>query len=461
MPLQVINKPNNELGELSQGLSIASQIYALYQKVQGDKHKKQAVARSVGALSLPVMQEEEPEEEIKALEAPPEVLAPAGLEQFSKDLAAKLEQKRAMTGGKDIAAGETGVDQTDMSTVFNAISELPLTGDIPFAEVTDMIFKNFEKSWNPTAQSMINQVLGDALGELTKDPKQTMKEDTALTKQVKDVFFPDEEKEFDEKGLLASNPELELKTVSTTGTRTYGKKGESKDFQDWEEAQRWTESHPQEGFEWKIDRKGEGFDVVAVKKTKEPDDKAKKITPTYQTIVGISEDLMNPGMDYEDTMHNAQVKYNLDGVKLPSPADQAERAHGMFEGILFDEDNEYISEEGFVNDEEAYADYYKDYEKYAEKYYKETGQILPKKFLSLEEAGKFTKNTWGTGKKGESRPVLNEEEIPWEWQKDLDTTEEFYKEMTRSGLSPEDYDLDKLVKDKGLDRERLKKLVNK
>ena len=453
MPLEVIQRPNkNELGQLSGALSVASQVFDLYQKIQANKYQKEKMPRLIGGLPMSGLAEEVEEEEKALMEVPEEITAPPGLEQFSKDLAAKLEEKRKMMGGKEGA----GIDQPDINTIFNAISGLPLTGNVPFGEITNMIFKNFDKSWSPIAEDMLSKILGSGISELTTDPRETLAKNVGLSKEVRDIFFPEQEvkeptsewkqwlsenpgkgiedywkaknpegEKFDEQKFLAENPDFQQTGQSSTGTKSYGRK---------------------------------------------PTSGSDKLVPTYQTIKTINEDLQNPGNDYDEVLHNAQIKYNLEGVDLVSKADQAKVAYEKFPAIMMGE--EYIDEKGFIKDEEAYADYYKDYEKFSKIYYEETGEMLPKKFLSLEEAGKYEKLTWGTGEKGGYKPVVNEADVPWSWEKTAttkksgttqptDPTEELYDEMTRSGLTPDDYDLDALVKDKGIDREKLKKLVNK
>ena len=365
MPLEVIQRPNkNELGQLSGAISVAGQIYDLYQKIQKNKYQKSVIPTLIGGLpqASPSMSEveelyeeqtgknseEKPmsKEEQMLMNVPEAITAPPGLKQFSEDLAKKLEEKRQMFGGKE----GTGIDQPDINTIFNAISGLPLTGNVPFTEMTDMIFKNFDKSWSPLAENMLSKILGSGISELTKSPTETLKENVGLSKEVRDVLFPEEkeptsewkqwlsenpgkgiedywvakkgkEVPFDEAKFLAENPDFQQTGQSSTGTKSYGRKT-----------------------------------------TTESD----KLVPTYQTIKTINEDLMNPGNDYDEVLHNAQVKYNLKDVDLVSKADQAKRATDMFEGIITDVDEPFIDEKGFIKDEEAYADYYKDYEKYAE-----------------------------------------------------------------------------------------------
>jgi len=443
MPLEVIQRPNkNELGQLSGALSVASQVYDLYKKIQANKYQKEKMPRLIGGLPQSAPAAEVEEEEKALMEVPEAITAPPGLEQFSKDLAAKLEEKRKMMGGKE----GTGIDQPDVNTIFNAISGLPLTGNIPFAEMTDMIFKDFKNNWSPLAENMLSKILGSGISELTKDPRETLGENVGLSKEVRDIFFPEEiVKEptsewkqwlsenpgkgiedywkaknpegtpFDEEKFKQENPDFELSTQSSTGTRTWKKKADE---------------------------------------TKE----ANKLIPTHETIMSLSEDLSNPGNDYDTIMHNASLRYDLTNVDLPTKADQAKIAYDKFPAIMMGE--EYIDEKGFIKDEEAYADYYKDYEKYAKKYFEETGEVLPKKFLSPEEAGKYTKNTWGTGEKGGYKPVVNDKGTPWNWQSETDATQEFYNELQRSGLKPEDYNLDELSREQGVDIEKIRKMIN-
>ena len=372
-------------------------------------------------------------------------------------------------------------DKMEFNDLYKFVSELP-TGKTDWGNTLGVFKERLEKgrALGTQAQQLLQMIGIDMKPENTR---QKVEQDFNFAKKIQDLGKEDEpsnmyehwkadpenvekfmnigkeKKEvFDDDAFLQANPDMILKSQSSTGTRTYGLKSTSDkkwDFDSWKDAQAFVDSHDQKGFEWKIDPVKDGFNVTAVKKDSGTGGGTKKITPTYQTINTVADDLTNPSIDYDTTMHNAQIKYNLEGVKLPTKADQAERAYNMFEQVIFDEDNEFIDEKGFVNDPEGYADYYKDYEKFSKIYYEQTGEILPKEYLSLEEAGKFTENTWGTGTKGESRPVKNTENVEWNWLSDIDSTKLLFEEMKQNGLTPDDYDLEGLAKKKGIDVERL------
>jgi len=169
--------------------------------------------------------------------------------------------------------------------------------------------------------------------------------------------------------------------------------------------------------------------------------------------------LLDPEKDYDSELHNAEIKYDLKDVELPTKADQAKNAIDQIPNLLLEK--EIIGEDGFIKDEEGYRDFYKDYEKYSEIFFKETGTIPEKKFLSPEEAGKFTKFTYGTGEKGGFKPITNKEETPWAWESNIDYTQALGKDMERKGTTVDDYDLEGLATKLGIDvnilREKLKK----
>jgi len=99
------------------------------------------------------------------------------------------------------------------------------------------------------------------------------------------------------------------------------------------------------------------------------------------------------------------------------------------------EDWIYTDKKGFVKDEEQYRLLYAEYERGAKQIYEKTGEIKPKDYLSLEEAGKYTLPTPGTGKMGGYKPILNSENIPWSW---LSEEEGIERETPKEAKEKED-----------------------
>jgi hypothetical protein len=146
-----------------------------------------------------------------------------------------------------------------------------------------------------------------------------------------------------------------------------------------------------------------------------------KTTPTYSIIQSINKDLLDPTKDYDRVLAQAGVKYDLSDPNI-NFVTKDERAKKIYEFALTGDEKTYgikdgdiVDEDGFVEDEAEYNLLYQEYEKGAKEYYEATGQLLPKEYLSPEEAGRFITLTPGKGYKGGLKPVKNTENIPWRW----------------------------------------------
>ena len=405
-----------------------------------------------------------------------------------KEMAMSPEDFQAQPGVKpvsQVSPTQTKImpDVKEFNELYKFVSELP-TGKVDWADTLNVFKKKLEsgRAIGSAGQQFLSMIMGQSM---PTNQRQEVQQDFEFTKDIHETLYPGEKaptsdyerykqdpegfaafkavgKEpkvtFDYESFLKDNLGWQIDTIDSKGTVRVKRKDTTKkyDFKTWKEANDWTTANPQKGFDWKIDPQPEGFNVSAVKKTVTPQGGTGKLIPTFGTINSINEALLNPGNDYDTELHNAEIKYNLEGVKLTSKADQAKNAYDMFEGIILHEDNEYIDEKGMVKDEEAYMDYYRDYERFAEAYFRETGTILPKKYLSVEEAGKYTTLQWAAGKaKGGNRPVRNEDNIPWSWQGDVDATQEFYNEMQRTDTKIEDVNLERLGKETEVDVDKL------
>ena len=102
------------------------------------------------------------------------------------------------------------------------------------------------------------------------------------------------------------------------------------------------------------------------------------------------------------------------------------------------EDWIYTDKEGFVKDEEQYRLLYAEYSRGAKQIYEKTGEIKAKDYLSLEEAGKYTLPTWGTGAMGGYKPILNQEKIPWSWLSEEEGEKGTERETPKGAKDKED-----------------------
>lgn len=285
----------------------------------------------------------------------------------------------------------------------------------------------------------------------------------------------EEEGVFDWKNFLEENKDWQIKTINSKGDVTVGRKTTTTkkwEFDTWQEAQEWTKAHPQEGYEWKIETQGEGFNVTAMKKTTPtPEPGTKKIVPTYGVIQTINEDILDPTKDPNRVRSQAGVKYDFSN-KDTGVITNEERANKYYNEALTDmNDPNILDQEGYLQKPfeagnktivptDIYNNMYNLYEQGAKEYYEATGELLPKQYLSLEEAGKYTSLTAGTGYKGGYKPVLNEANIPWNFAGEkTDRTTEFVKEMLGRGGTLDDYNPEELEK-LGVDIEKAKQLIS-
>lgn len=191
-----------------------------------------------------------------------------------------------------------------------------------------------------------------------------------------------------------------------------------------------------------------------------------KLTPTYATIQSINEDLLDPTKDYDRVLAQAGVKYDLSDPNI-NFATKADRARGIYDFALTGDDKTYgildtdiVDEDGFVKDEAEYNFLYQEYEKAAKEYYEATGVMLPKDFLSPEEAGRYTGLTIGKGYKGGLKPVKNPGNIPWSWEGNINKskTAAFIHDAKASGYTLANYDIEELKK-AGVDIEKARQAL--
>ena len=228
----------------------------------------------------------------------------------------------------------------------------------------------------------------------------------------------------DIKDILANIPEgFEISSfnMSTTGGTSFSFKPKDTttawEFDTWEEAKEFLRTHPQESFIGKIETHGKGFDVNWYE---EGTIRVNKIIPTANIIKNFKEDLMNPEYIYDEVYADYNTKYDLSKIEnIPTKANRAQKIYDFaLNGDVKNygiQDLEIVDKDGFVIDSIEYAGLYEEYEKSAKEYYEETGYLLPKKYLSLEEAGIYPGFTFGKGYKGGYKSVLNTQNISWSW----------------------------------------------
>jgi len=422
---------------------------------------------------------------------------------FAQDAVTLLQQEK-FTGIPQIKSeftpGDIGIKEGDLipnvkefNELYKYVSELP-TGKVDWTNTLNLFKEKLEsgRAMGTAAQQFLSMIMGQSM---PTDERQKVQQDVAFTQDLKNIFFPETiekqpsseleywlrehpeqgvedywkakkepETTFNWQKFLEDNPDWQIKTINSKGDVSVGRKDTTKawDFDSWKEAKQWTETHKQEGFIWKIDPVKEGFSVTSVKETVKPEGGTDKVVPTYDIINRVRQDLYAYPEQRDSILNNFSIKYKTEGVDLPSVADVAKWTYGAAGEEIRSPENEYIDEKGVVKDEFAYRDFYTDYEQYAKQYFEETGTILPKKYLSIEEAGKYESIEWAKGKyKGGQKPIFNTENIPWSWLKDFDSTKALFNEMQRSGLTPQDYDLEALAKEQGIDIQRLLKMFEK
>lgn len=513
MPLDVIyTKSRSIWDDINPFLEKLGQAYVKSQQTKWDNEWQLSAISDIEKANKP----QEINSFLEMQNIPKENIDLDEFKGFATEAMSMLAQKEMVMSPEDFQvepgtpATGTGTPQTkimpdkmEWSTLYKFVSELP-TGKVDWTDTLNVFKKKLEsgRAIGSAGQQFLQMIMGQSM---PVDQRQKVQKDFEFTKDIKETLYPET---FDEEAFYEEHPEMELKGATSTGHKTYGKKAEPKDelkidvmkfleehqdewefgsinskgdftirrkdttkkydFETWKEAQEWTKANPQAGFVWKIDPQPEGFNVTAVKKTATPTGGTTKLKPTFNIINDVRDALyLNPD-NRDSILNNFGIKYDMEGVDLPSIADVAKWTYSGAEAEITNPENEYIDEKGVVKDEYAYRDFYADYEKYAFQYFKETGEILPKKFLSLEEAGKYESKQWKPGKwEGGQKPIFNTENIPWSWQGDIDPTQAIYEQIQRENISRtkegkepltlNDIDLEGLAK-KGVDIERLKKI---
>jgi len=354
---------------------------------------------------------------------------------------------------------ETMIPKNDMYQLYNVIKDLP-TDDINWENIYKKMTekKPFWMGATESEQFVLNQMMGQV-----KDPRSKIASDINLANIVKEAFYPEEERlgkypytreevlEYealkeagkpDIKDILENVPEgFELSSfnVSTTGLPSFSYKPIDKttvwEFDTYDEAVNFRDTHPQEGWIAKIETNKQGFDVNWYQKTG-----TTIKAPTIYEAKAIEETLMNNVENMSD------FGYELDKLKSQGKDTSFYETKEYYPKLMkkkYDEMLEYVNfalskinageeihEKTGRNFKDLYSEYYEKLKNYDQEYFNATGKHL------LEEESEIAKT-------GEANKVL-----------------ELAKEMIAEKKSLEDLDLDK-VKSMGIDIEELKKTYMK
>jgi hypothetical protein len=408
-------------------------------------------------------------------------------------------------------------DEMEFNELLKFVTELP-TGEVDWSNTLDVFNQRLEKG--RALGDAATQVLNTILNQGKTDQRAELRQNVELASYLKDTMYPEEEQQeetFDPEAFLQGNPDMEITGYnSSTGGYTFKRKEEAEQKPQidtnalvttleenglklssasfnpttgnlsysftaektlagttkasWEEnlskAQQFIKNNP----DYEIKGTNPDSGSVTIEKVKPQGDSGdngtNKTTPTYSIIQSINEDLLDPNKDYDTVLSQAGVKYDLSDPNI-NFATKADRAKGIYDFALAGDDKTYgikdidiVDNDGFVKDEGEYNLLYQEYEKGAKEYYEATGQVLPKEFLSPEEAGKFTGLTIGKGYKGGLKPVKNTENIPWDFVGKIDKskTTAFIHDAQASGYTLADYDIEELKK-AGVDIEKARKAL--
>ena len=405
-------------------------------------------------------------------------------------------------------------DISEFNELMKFIQDLP-TGEVNWDNTLSLFEQRLQKkrSLGDAATQFLNQILGQGV----TDQKAKFEDDFNLSKNIMQTLYPETEQQeetFDPEAFLQSNPDMEItgynsntggytfrrkeqveekpqidvnKLVTTleengmklssanfnptTGNLSYSFTAEKPDTgtakASWEQnlskAQQFIQSNP----DYEITGTNPDSGSVTISKMKpQGEEGTNKTTPTYSIIQSINKDLLDPTKDYDRVLAQAGVKYDLSDPNI-NFVTKDERAKKIYEFALTGDEKTYgildadiVDEDGFVEDEAEYNLLYQEYEKGAKEYYEATGQLLPKEYLSPEEAGRFITLTPGKGYKGGLKPVKNTENIPWSWAGNINKskTNAFIHDAQASGYTLADYDIEELKK-AGVDIEKARQAL--
>ena len=222
MPLEVIKVDYGKQPSVWKALSgVIEQISSTYQRVQQNKFEKELMQTYYDAISDPANKIDIEASLSQLMNPPQEVINPSGLDQFSTDIAGKLQQKEILLGDLPPTKPQpTAVTKSqkekpliandDFRVIFETISALPVAADIDFSAVADLIFANFDKSWGNTAltQGILSNIMTHKQGQLAEqDPRAKLEGDLNLARKYHDYLYPEEEMPSSLMELYLTDPE--------------------------------------------------------------------------------------------------------------------------------------------------------------------------------------------------------------------------------------------------------------
>jgi hypothetical protein len=449
VPLDVIQMPNYQSG-WSQLNVFADKLVNAYKEAQLKKWDNEWMAIAISDIENANKQDDL----LDKIEPPSGYIDTEGIKKFSDSAMGMLQKKEVMTGG--ITEGITSPisqpnqavtqeakpqllpDVQEFNDLYKFVSELP-TGKVDWTNSLNIFKKRLEskRALGSQAEQFLNMILGQA----PTDQRAKFEADFNLAGNMKDVLYPDQTPK-SEMEMYLNNPE-EYKKYKEAG-RVPEKPTEWDKKVDIimqlnpteDELKKFLGVYIPPENQTEFDKK---FDLV-MKTNPSPNELKKflgtyiapetssaKKAPTYEEVKAINKDLLNPLNDYDTVYQRASVEDDLT-VKGLGIVTKADRAKKIYDYALAGDDealgiNNYdaidskgnniavIDKKGNVKDVELYEELYNEYEQGAKEYYEATGKLLPKEYLSLEEAGTHgaTIFDWNGGQ----NPVLNTKNVEW------------------------------------------------
>jgi hypothetical protein len=448
VPLDVIQMPNYQSG-WSQLNVFADKLVNAYKEAQLKKWDNEWMAIAISDIENANKQDDL----LDKIEPPSGYIDTEGIKQFSDNALGMLQKKELMAGGlnEGVTAplsqlpDKTGEakpqllpDVQEFNDLYKFVSELP-TGKVDWTNSLNIFKKRLEskRALGSQAEQFLNMILGQA----PTDQRAKFEADFNLAGNMKDVLYPDQTPK-SEMEMYLNNPE-EYKKYKEAG-RVPEKPTEWDKKVDIimqlnpteDELKKFLGVYIPPENQTEFDKK---FDLV-MKTNPSPNELKKflgtyiapetssaKKAPTYEEVKAINKDLLDPLNDYDTIYQRASVEDDLT-VKGLGIVTKADRAKKIYDYALAGDDealgiNNYdaidskgnniavIDKKGNVKDVELYEELYNEYEQGAKEYYEATGKLLPKEYLSLEEAGTHgaTIFDWNGGQ----NPVLNTKNVEW------------------------------------------------
>jgi hypothetical protein len=468
VPLDVIQMPNYQSG-WSQLNVFADKLVNAYKEAQLKKWDNEWMAIAISDIENANKQDDL----LDKIEPPSGYIDTEGIKQFSDNALGMLQKKELMAGGlnEGVTAplsqlpDKTGEakpqllpDVQEFNDLYKFVSELP-TGKVDWTNSLNIFKKRLEskRALGSQAEQFLNMILGQA----PTDQRAKFEADFNLAGKMKDVLYPNQTQSFDPNEYLKANPDMEITGYnSNTGGYSFGKKKAPETQLDTDALNAFMKDNKLQVKGITVNEKGEknislepigngelglkemlevikgleaqGYNASYSKNglsvsVPEPKGTTTKKAPTYEEVKAINKDLLDPLNDYDTIYQRASVEDDLT-VKGLGIVTKADRAKKIYDYALAGDDealgiNNYdaidskgnniavIDKKGNVKDVELYEELYNEYEQGAKEYYEATGKLLPKEYLSLEEAGTHgaTIFDWNGGQ----NPVLNTKNVEW------------------------------------------------